>query len=91
LSLAVWWELRVESPLVDLRPLADRNFAASAIILFCAYGVLFGVSTTLPRMLLGLFGHDALNAGLVMSPSGIIALMLLPVVGGLLGRKVDAR
>jgi MFS transporter, DHA2 family, multidrug resistance protein len=91
LSLAVWWELRVESPLVDLRPLADRNFAASAIILFCAYGVLFGFSTTLPRMLMGLFGYDALNAGLVMSPSGIIALMLLPVVGGLLGRGVDAR
>jgi DHA2 family multidrug resistance protein len=91
LSLAVWWEMRVESPVVDLRPLADRNFAASAVILFCAYGVLFGFSTTLPRMLLDLFGYDALNAGLVMSPSGVFALMLLPVVGVLLGRGVDAR
>ena len=91
LSLAVWWELRVDSPVVDLRPLADRNFAASAVILFCAYGVLYGFSTTLPRMLMGPFGYDALNAGLVMSPSGIFALMLLPVVAGLIGRGFDAR
>jgi MFS transporter, DHA2 family, multidrug resistance protein len=91
LSLAVWWELRVESPVVDLRPLADRNFAASAVIVFCAYGVLFGASTTLPRMLLGLFGYDAIDAGLVMSPSGFFALVMLPVVGVLLGRGLDAR
>ena len=91
LSMAAWWELRVDSPVVDLRPLADRNFAASAIILFCAYGVLYGFSTTLPRMLMGPFGYDALNAGLVMSPSGIFALILLPVVGGLIGRGFDAR
>jgi hypothetical protein len=91
LSMAVWWELRVDSPVVDLRPLADRNFAASAVILFCAYGVLYGFSTTLPRMLMGPFGYDALNAGLVMSPSGIFALMMLPVVAGLIGRGFDAR
>jgi MFS transporter, DHA2 family, multidrug resistance protein len=34
LSLAVWWELRVERPVVDFRPLADRNFAACAVIIF---------------------------------------------------------
>jgi DHA2 family multidrug resistance protein len=91
LSLAVWWEFSVEAPLVDLRPLADRNFAASAVIFFCAYGVLYGTSTTLPGMLQTLFGYDAINAGLVMSPSGLFALMMLPFVGGLLSRGVDAR
>jgi DHA2 family multidrug resistance protein len=36
-------------------------------------------------------GYDALNAGLVMSPSGLAALAMLPVVGWLLGRGLDAR
>jgi DHA2 family multidrug resistance protein len=36
-------------------------------------------------------GYDALNAGLVMSPSGLAALAMLPVVGWLLGRRIDAR
>ncbi|APW61813.1 DHA2 family efflux MFS transporter permease subunit [Paludisphaera borealis] len=91
LSLAVWWELRVESPVVDFRPLADRNFAACAVIIFCAYGVLFGSTTTLPGMLQTLFGYDAVHAGLVLSPAGFFSLMMLPVVVGLLSRGVDAR
>jgi MFS transporter, DHA2 family, multidrug resistance protein len=91
LSLVVWWELSVEAPLVDLRPLANRNFAAGAVIFFCTHGVLYGTSTLLPGMLETLFGYDAITAGLVMSPSGLFALMTLPFVGGLLGRGVDAR
>ncbi len=91
LTLAVWWELRVDGPVVDFRPMADRNFAASAVIIFCAYGVLFGSTTTLPGMLQTLFGYDAVHAGLVLSPAGLFSLMMLPVVVGLLSRGVDAR
>ncbi len=91
LSLAVWWETRVENPVVDFRPLTDRNFAASAIIIFCAYGVLFGSTTTLPGMLQTLFGYDAVHAGLVLSPAGLFSLMMLPIVVGLLSRGYDAR
>ena len=36
LGLAVWWELRSKAPVVDFRPMANRNFAASAVIIFCA-------------------------------------------------------
>jgi DHA2 family multidrug resistance protein len=36
-------------------------------------------------------GYDATHAGLVMSPSGIFTMMILPVVGWLLGRGIDAR
>jgi len=91
LSLAVWWELSIDSPVVDFRPLADRNFAACAVIIFCAYGVLFGSTTTLPGMLQTLFGYDAVHAGLVLSPAGLFSLTLLPVIVGLLSRGVDAR
>src|SRR5439155_2404862 len=93
LSLAgfVSRELTTSDPVVNLRPLADRNFAASGVIIFANYAVLYGALTSLPGMLQSLFGYDATNSGLVMSPSGIFALLMLPVVGFLLGRQVDAR
>jgi DHA2 family multidrug resistance protein len=34
-----------------------------------------------------LFGYDALSTGLVMSPSGIFAVIAMPVVGRLIGRE----
>jgi DHA2 family multidrug resistance protein len=87
----IFWETRHASPIVNFRPLRDRNFAISCIILFCAFGVLYGSSTLLPGMLESLFGYDAFHAGLVLSPAGIFTIMAIIVVGALLGRGVDAR
>src|SRR4051812_41149251 len=87
----VAWELRTPDPVVNLRPLADRNFGASTVIIFANYAVLYGALTSLPGMLQSLFGYDATNSGLVMSPSGVFALLMMPVVGFLLARGVDAR
>jgi DHA2 family multidrug resistance protein len=84
-------ELRIANPVVDFRPLSERNLAASCIIIFCSYAVLYGASTSLPGLLQTLFGYDAYVSGLVQSPSGIFSIMALLVVGPLIGRGVDAR
>jgi len=85
------WELRHRSPVVNFRPLRERNFAACCIFIFFAFAVLYGASTSLPGLLQSLFGYDALQAGLVMSPAGLFALLAMPVIGALLGRGTDAR
>jgi len=85
------WELRHRSPVVNFRPLRERNFAACCIIIFSAYLALYTASTSLPGLLQSLFGYDALSAGLVMSPAGVFALLAMPIVGFLLGRGTDAR
>jgi DHA2 family multidrug resistance protein len=87
----VFWELRHRNPVVNFRPLRERNFAACCVIIFGAYLVLYGASTSLPGLLQSLFGYDALNAGLVMSPAGVFAILAMPVVGFTLGRGTDAR
>ena len=87
----IFRELRIANPVVDFRPLGERNFAASCIIIFCAFGVLYGASTSLPGLLQSLFGYDAYVSGLVQSPSGFFSIMGLIVVGALIGRGVDAR
>jgi DHA2 family multidrug resistance protein len=84
LGCLIYRELRVAHPVINLRPLADRNFAAASIIIFCAYGVLYGQTTSLPSLLQSLFGYDATG-------SGLFSVALLPVVGLLLGRGTDAR
>jgi DHA2 family multidrug resistance protein len=87
----VAWELRHRSPVVNFRPLRERNFTACCIIIFGAYAALYGASTSLPALLQSLFGYDALSAGLVMSPGGIFAVVAMPIVGLMLGRGTDAR
>jgi DHA2 family multidrug resistance protein len=87
----IFWELRIANPIVNFRPLAERNFAACCIIIFCAFGVLYGASTSLPGLLQNWFGYDAYVSGLVQSPSGIFSVMMLVVVSRLIGWGVDTR
>jgi len=91
LGYLIFREMRIGNPVVNFRPLGERNLAVSCLIIFCAFGVLYGVSTSLPGLLQSLFGYDAYVSGLVQSPAGIFSILTLPVVGILLGRRCDAR
>ena len=91
LAALIFWEMRHKNPIVNFRALGERNFSACCIIIFCAYAVLYGASTSLPGLLQSLFGYNALQAGLVMSPAGFFAVLTMPVVARVLGRQTDAR
>ena len=91
LSTLIYRELPLRNPLVALKTLADRNFAICCIVIFCAYGVLYANTISIPALLQSLFGYDATTSGLVLSPSGIFAIIMLVVVGAALARGVDAR
>ncbi len=87
----IFWEGRRSQPIVNFRPMRDRNFAIACLILFCSFGILYGSSTLLPALLEALFGYDAFHAGLVLSPAGVFTIMAIVIVGILLSRGVDAR
>ena len=87
----IFWELRHPNPVVNFRPLCERNFASCCVIIFFAYAVLYGSSTSLPGLLQSLFGYDALSAGLVMSPAGVFAIIAMPIVARSIGRGLDVR
>src|SRR6516164_5531626 len=91
LAFLIFREMRIGNPVVNLRPLGERNLAASGVIMFCAFAVLYGASTALPGLLQSLFGYDAYVSGLVQSPSGVGSILMMLVVGTLLGRGTDAR
>ena len=87
----VFREMRYDNPLVNFRTLKDRNFRMCCIIIFCAFATLYANTVSLPALLQSLFGYDATTSGLVLSPSGIFAIIVLAIVGRLLLRGVDAR
>jgi DHA2 family multidrug resistance protein len=87
----IYRELRIAHPLINFRTLLDRNFRACCIIIFCAFGVLYANTTMLPALLQSLFGYDATTSGLVLSPSGLAAILVLVATGTLLAKGADAR
>jgi DHA2 family multidrug resistance protein len=91
LMAAFFWEWHHPQPIVNLRLLQDRNFLFCSITLFSAFGVLYGSTVLLPTMLQTLMGYSATMAGLVLSPAGFFTMLEMPIIGFLLGRRVDAR
>jgi DHA2 family multidrug resistance protein len=91
LVMLVIRELKIANPLINFRTLKDPNFRACCIIIFCAFGALYANTTSLPGLLQSLFGYDATTSGMVLSPSGVFAIITLVVVGICLARRVDAR
>ncbi|UTF49825.1 DHA2 family efflux MFS transporter permease subunit [Desulfomicrobium sp. ZS1] len=90
LTTLVWWELRQENPIINLRIFRVRNFAAGNVVMFFGFFAFFGSIVLLPMYLQNLMGYTSYLAGLVLGPSGAIMLLLLPFVGKLT-EKIDAR
>lgn len=84
------WELTDDHPVVDLRLFADRNFWAGTLALSVGYGLFFGNVVLVPLWLQQFMGYTSTDAGMVMAPVGVLALLLSPVVGKTV-QKVDAR
>ncbi len=83
---AVLRELWVEDPVVDLRLLKNRNFAIANLLMFMLGFALFGSTVLLPQMMQTLMGYTATQAGLVISPGGLVVMGMLPIVGFLVSR-----
>jgi MFS transporter, DHA2 family, multidrug resistance protein len=90
LVLFVVWELRQRYPVVDLRMLGKPNFAMSNVMIFVLGVVLYGSTVLIPQYLQELMGYSAEQAGMVLSPGGLVVIAILPIVGFLLSR-VEAR
>lgn len=75
------WELTDEHPVVELRLFARRNFWAGTVATSIAYGLFFGNVVLLPLWLQQFMGYTATDAGMIMAPVGLLALVLSPLVG----------
>lgn len=92
ISFFAWliWEATERHPIVDLSLFATRNFALGTAALCLGYAMFFGNLVLMPLWLQTQFGYTPTWAGLVAAPSGLMAVLISPLVGRMLG-KVDAR
>jgi MFS transporter, DHA2 family, multidrug resistance protein len=82
----VAWELTERHPIVDLSLFKRRSFGAGAVALAVAYGLYFANIVLLPLWLQTDIGYRATDAGLVLAPAGLVAVVLTPFTGKLVGR-----
>ncbi|MGH8444772.1 MAG: DHA2 family efflux MFS transporter permease subunit [Solimonas sp.] len=88
--LLVWRELTHAHPIVNLRLLANRNFAIANLMVVAMGVTLIGSTLLLPQLMQTLLGYSALDAGMVLSPAALMTVLMMPLIGRLSGR-VDAR
>src|SRR5580693_9208075 len=77
---AAFWEWRHPDPVVEIRLLADRNFAIANFYYFLFGFALFGSTVLVPQMLQSLYGYTATDAGLVLGPGAFVIVALAPLV-----------
>jgi MFS transporter, DHA2 family, multidrug resistance protein len=83
-------ELQTPNPIVNLRVLKDRNLAIGVILNLSVGAVLYATTAVIPQFLQLLLGYTSYQAGLVMSPRGVGAVIGSVVAGRMLS-KLDGR
>lgn len=79
-------ELKIRSPIVDLRIFKNRNFAAGCLLMALFGGSIYGIITLLPLFYQTVMGYMASSAGIAVAPRGLGAVAIMPIVALLTGR-----
>jgi DHA2 family multidrug resistance protein len=90
LALLIWWELRVDEPVVNFRILRNRPFMAGVTLAFLFGMPFFAGPFLLPLFLQKLRGYAVLDAGLMLLPQALTVVVLAPLAGRLYTR-LDSR
>jgi len=90
LATFVLWELHTEHPVVNLRILRHRGFAAGTVFGTVLGFGLYGGIFVLPVFLQQLRHYTAMQTGLMLLPAALTSGLVLPVVG-ILVNKLPAR
>jgi EmrB/QacA subfamily drug resistance transporter len=81
---------RADRALVDLRLFADRGFATAVSAIFCYSIGMFGMFILIPLYDQSIRHADTLDAGLLVAPIGLGAILTMPLAGRL-ADKLGAR
>jgi DHA2 family multidrug resistance protein len=88
--LLAWRETHHDQPMVDLRLMKSADFSVTFIMMLMLGFMLFGSTFLIPAYTQELMGYRAIDAGMVLTPGGLVTIALLPLVGRSIN-KVDLR
>src|SRR5580693_2804981 len=79
--LMIPWGLTRPNPIIDLRMVASRQFGACFLVMLATGAILLATTQFLPLLVQQDFGYTATWAGLVLSPGGVVTMVMMFVVG----------
>jgi DHA2 family multidrug resistance protein len=90
ISGAIVWLSVAKKPIVHIDVFKDRNFAVASVMIAAVGGLLYSSAVMIPQLAQQYLSYDATWSGLILSPGGILMIMLIPMVGRVL-KLVAAR
>jgi MFS transporter, DHA2 family, multidrug resistance protein len=84
--LMVPWEITRRNPAIDVRMVATRQFGASFVVMLATGAILLSTTQFLPQLAQENFGYTATWAGLMMSPGGLVSMVMFIIVGRISGK-----
>jgi DHA2 family multidrug resistance protein len=81
--LMIPWEMRHRNPMIDLKMVATRQFGAAFVVMLATGAILLATTQFLPQLVQQNFGYTATWAGLLLSPGGLVTMMMMFAVGRL--------
>jgi MFS transporter, DHA2 family, multidrug resistance protein len=86
LVLMIPWEASRRNPMIDVRMVATRQFGACFVVMLAVGAIVFATTQFLPQLVQQNFGYTATWAGLVLSPGGLVTMVMMFLVGRLSGK-----
>jgi EmrB/QacA subfamily drug resistance transporter len=83
--------LRTEEPLIDLRLFKNRVFAVASATMTLFAVAFFGAMLLMPLYFQTVRGEAAFDAGLILAPQGLGAMLTMPIAGRLVDRTGAGR
>jgi DHA2 family multidrug resistance protein len=81
--LMIPWEMSQRNPMIDLKMVATRQFGACFLVMLATGAILLATTQFLPQLVQQNFGYTATWAGLLLSPGGVVTMLMMFVVGRL--------
>ena len=78
---AIAWLLTAKRPIVNLDVFKDKNFAMGCVLIGTMGMILYSSAVIIPQFSQEVLGYDAYKSGLILSPGGLVVIVLIPIVG----------
>jgi MFS transporter, DHA2 family, multidrug resistance protein len=82
-ALMIPWETSRRHPMIDIRMVGTRQFGACFMVMLVTGAIVYATTQFLPQLVQQNFGYTATWAGLVLSPGGLVTMVMMFVVGRL--------
>lgn len=83
---AICWLLVADNPIINLDVFKDKNFATGCLFISAVGMILYASAVLIPQFAQTELGYDATLSGLVLSPGGLVVIVLIPIVGQIMKR-----